>query len=381
MTDVLSLLKQIEEDPAQTMRLVDHFLARFGSPVVQGGTATFFFRGEYDEVSLVPWVFGLESRIPLERMPGTDAWSLSVELPQSARIEYKFEVIRSGNRQWIKDPNNPHLAFDPFGANSVCRMSGYDDPAWVRPGAGVRPGTLDGFTLNSTVFGDQRDVRIWLPHEYKRHKQYRLLVVHDGDDYLRYAGLRTVLENLVHRHEIMPLVVAFINGVNRNEEYGANPLHPRFVMEDLVPELEVRHNLSTDPRHRGLMGASFGGVASLFTAWNYPGAWGQLILQSGSFVFTDIGHHGRSALWDPVVAFTNAFRQDPARTGARMFLSCGVFESLISYNRSLIPLLRFAGVQHRFRESRDGHNWIGWRDRTRDGLTFAFPGHLWMTYD
>ncbi len=381
MTRVLDLLKKIESDPAHTIHLVEHFLGRFGSPVVQDGSATFFLRGPYEEVVLVHWVFGLESRIPFHRLPNTDVWSLSVELPQKARIEYKLEVVLNGQRHWIKDPNNPHLAFDPFGANSVCRMDGYEDPTWVQPDPDARPGTLDGFTVKSDVFGDQRDVGVWVPHEYKKHKQYRLLVVHDGDDYLKYTGLQTVLENLVHRHEIMPLVVAFTNGVSRNEEYGANPLHPRYIMEDLLPELESRFKLSADPRDRGLMGASFGGVASLYTAWTYPNHWGRLMLQSGSFVFTDIGHHGRSALWDPVVDFTNAFREDPGRTGAQIFLSCGVFESLISYNRSLVPLLRGAGVTHRFRESRDGHNWINWRDQLRNGLTWTFPGHLWMTYD
>ena len=290
-------------------------------------------------------------------------------------------MVHHGNRQWIKDPHNPHLAFDPFGANSVCRMDGYVEPGWVEPDPDARPGTLDGFSLDSKAFGDRRDVKLWLPREYKRHKTYPLLVVHDGDDYLKYTGLRTVLENLTHRHEIMPMVVALTSGVQRNEEYGANPRHARFIVDDLLPALEARHHLSADPRDRGIMGASFGGVAPLYTAWNHPGHFGNVFCQSGSFVFTDIGHHGRSELWDPVVQFVNRFRRDPARVDARLFLSCGVFESLIAYNRSLVPLLREAGVPHRFRESRDGHNWIGWRDRLRDGLTWLFPGHLWMTYD
>jgi enterochelin esterase family protein len=129
------------------------------------------------------------------------------------------------------------------------------------------------------------------------------------------------------------------------------------------------------------MGASFGGVASLHTAWTYPGVFGQLLLQSGSFVFTDIGGHGRSPLWDPVVAFVNQLRLDPARIDARVFASCGTFESLIAYNRAIVPLLRQAGLSVRFREARDGHNWIAWRDQLRDGLTYVLPGHLWMTYD
>jgi enterochelin esterase family protein len=139
--------------------------------------------------------------------------------------------------------------------------------------------------------------------------------------------------------------------------------------------------VTDDPADRGLMGASFGAVSSLFTAWHRPGVFGRLILQSGSFVFTDVGHHGRSELWDPVVEFVNALRLDPARIRARVFLSCGTFEGLIVYNRSIAPLMRAAGLQVRFVESADGHNWIGWRDRLRDGLSWSFPGHLWMTYE
>jgi enterochelin esterase family protein len=62
-------------------------------------------------------------------------------------------------------------------------------------------------------------------------------------------------------------------------------------------------------------------------------------------------------------------------------MSCGTFESLIYYNRSLIPLLRRAGLTVRFQESHDGHNWIAWRDHLRSGLTWTFPGRLWMYYE
>ena len=42
-------------------------------------------------------------------------------------------------------------------------------------------------------------------------------------------------DNLIHRHEVMPLIVAFTNGVNRNPEYGANPKQAQFWLEDLLP--------------------------------------------------------------------------------------------------------------------------------------------------
>ena len=99
------------------------------------------------------------------------------------------------------------------------------------------------------------------------------------------------------------------------------------------------------------------------------------------FKFDDIGQHYGCPLVDPIVEFVSRFREDPTRARARMYRSCGVFESLIYYNRSLQPLLQAAGVDLRYEEAQDGHNWINWRDRQRSALSWLFPGHLWMMYE
>jgi enterochelin esterase family protein len=132
---------------------------------------------------------------------------------------------------------------------------------------------------------------------------------------------------------------------------------------------------------RGLMGASFGAVASLHAAWRYPALFGRLLLQSGSFAFSDIGHHRRGAVFDPVVRFVNEFRAAPGQPAERMYLSCGIYESLIYENRSIVPLLNGQGIEVRYEEVRDGHNWQNWRDRLRTGLSWLFPGPLWMVYE
>ena len=129
------------------------------------------------------------------------------------------------------------------------------------------------------------------------------------------------------------------------------------------------------------MGASFGAVASLSCAWRHPGFWGRLLLQSGSFAFTDIGPHHRGPVFDPVVEFVNAFRKNPGRPSDQVFVSCGTYESLIYENRSMVPLLQQTGMDVRYVEARDGHNWENWRDRLREGLSWLFPGPLWMVYE
>ena len=382
MLRILELTAKIEADPSRAHLLLARFVKRHQFPLIEGDNATFFFWDgrPAESVYLQHWVFGLPSHQPFRRIEGTDAFYLPLELPHKARIEYKIEVERGGRRQWTRDPLNPRRAFDPFGSNSVCPMPGYHDPPWVRPDPAVRHGRMRSFAFRSEVFGDQRDIDVYLPAEFRPHKRYPLLVCHDGRDYLRFTDMRTVLDNLIGRHEVAPLIVAFTNGVHRNVEYGANALQARFLVEELLSALESRYKIEPGPAARGLMGASFGAVSSLFTAWTYPGVFGQVLLQSGSFVFTDIGQHDRGPLFDPVVDFVQKLREDPGRLQSRIYQSCGTFESLIYYNRSLLPLLQGAGLDVRYEEAQDGHNWIGWRDRLRAGLSWIFPGHLWMVY-
>ncbi|MEM6927099.1 MAG: alpha/beta hydrolase-fold protein [Myxococcota bacterium] len=384
MREIVMLAQQLSASQSSAPELIESFVAEHRFPIVDDETAVFFLRdARADAAFLVHWVFGLEGRQPLIRLLDTDALYLPVKLPHEARIEYKFEIRdREGHSALVHDPLNPQRAHDPFGSNSVCAMPGYQVPRFVRPDPDTRPGRIVAFDHDSEVYGGSRRVQVYLPSEYKDYKRYPVVICHDGHDYLAYADTREVLDNLIARHEVAPIIVAFTSGLSRNEEYAASPKQADYVVQELLPALEQRFRISDRPEDRGLMGASFGAVTSLFTAWQYPGRFGRLLLQSGSFVHTDVGHHGRPEIFDPVVAFVGEFRADPGRIQVpRVFLSCGTFESLIWFNRSLVHLLRQAGIEARFVESQDGHNWVAWRDRLRDGLAWLFPGRLWTWYE
>lgn len=350
-------------------------------PLIAPEGVTFLLETDADAVNLRCWIWGLPTAQPLERIPGTALWVRHLELPAGSRVEYKFEVIRGDRAEWIVDPRNPELAADPFGANSVVQGHGYVEPDWVREDPDARRGTLDEFSLPSAAFGAQRPVQLYLPARFRRSRRYPLLIVHDGLDYLRFARLRTVLDNLIHRLEVAPLVVALTQSPDRLNEYAGDERHARFVGEELLPVLRERLPLDDRPEARGLMGASFGGVASLHAAARRPGTFGRLLLQSGSFAFSDIGEHRRGPVFDPVVRFVNAFRAGDAVPAERIYMSCGIYESLIYENRSLLPLLRERGMEVRYEEARDGHNWQNWRDRLQSGLSWLFPGPLLLVYE
>lgn len=360
---------------------IDEFLAARKFPIVEGVEVTFVYRGAADAVHLQHWIYGLPSSQPFTRIEGTDLWYLIVELPEKSRLEYKLEIASGGERRLINDPLNPYLARDPYALNSVCHGAGYQVPDWTLPDPDTRPGTLEELRIDSEAFGSERRVVMYLPARFRRTRRYPLLIVHDGPDYLNYAGMKTVLDNLIHRLEVAPMVIALSQPGKRLVEYANHPAHARFVTEELTPFLEKTFPLVPGASARGLMGASFGAVAALSTAWQYPGRYGRLLLQSGSFAFTDIGRHKRGPEFDPVVEFVNAFRDNPGRPTERMFVSCGTYESLIYENRSFVPLLQGSGMEIRYVEARDGHTWENWRDRMREGLSWLFPGPLWMVYE
>jgi enterochelin esterase family protein len=376
----LAISRLLQQRPLDAAA-IDAFVAAHTFPIVEGSRVTFVYRGEAEEVHLRHFIYGLPSIQPFHRVEGTDLWYLVLEIPEASRFEYKFEVVRGGAGQWVEDALNPNRTADPFGSNSVCRTTGYVVPDWTQPDPEARQGVLDEIRIPSRTLHRQAHVTLYLPARFRRTRRYPLLLVHDGIDYLNYAGLKTVLDNLIHRLDTSEMVAALLHPTDRLTEYADSADHARFLTRDLVPVLESRLPLIGNADGRCLMGASFGAVASLAAAWRYPGFYGRLLLQSGSFAFTDIGPQKRGPLFEPVVQFVNAFRAQPGKPADRVFVSCGTYESLIYENRSLVPLLQATGMRVRYVEARDGHNWENWRDRLREGLSWLLPGPLWMVYE
>lgn len=377
---MLAIQRLLAKEPPAPSEITA-FLEENAFPLVEGREATFVFHGRADQVNLRHFIFGLPSVQPFRRVAGSDLWYLTLEIPEHSRVEYKIERVVGEDREWMMDPLNPRIARDPYGANSVCHGAGYQTPDWSVHDEAAREGRLEEMTVPAPATDGEGKLTVYLPARFRRSRRYPLLIVHDGADYLRYAALKVVLDNLIHRLEIAPLIVVLTDSANRLAEYAADPRHARFLVEQLLPAVEARYPLIRRADARGLMGASFGAVAALHAAWNRPGVFGRLLLQSGSFAFSDIGHHNRGPLFDPVARFVNELRAAPGRPSEKIFLSCGMYESLIYENRSVFPLLQSSGMEVRFSESRDGHNWENWRDRLREGLSWLFPGPLWMVYE
>lgn len=361
---------------------VDRFVERHEFPIVEGPHCTFVWRGEADEVWLCQRIVGLPDRMPLRRLRGTDLWHLALELPDGSRIEYQVEIRRGEHYERFNDPLNPHLSHSPVGSSSVCLGPGYETPDWVTPDSEARPGELRDLVVRSRALDRDARVTVYLPARFRPTASYPLLVVHDGGDFLQYAAMQTVLDNLIHSMDVAATVVAFTYPGDRLVEYANSAAHSRFLTDELLPELEVSLPLVGQRAGRCLLGSSFGAVASLAAAYRAPDVYGNLVLMSGSFVFTDIGtDHGGGPAFDPVVKFINRYRAKPRRVADKIFMSCGVYEPLIVPNRSMVHVFEQAGMDVRYSEARDGHSWENWRDRLRDALAWIYPGPQKLYYE
>jgi len=361
---------------------VDAFLDGIEVPLVEGPYCTFLWRGDADEAWVCQRVVGLPDRIPLRRVRGTDLWHLVLELPAGSRVEYQIEIRRGEHWERFNDPLNPRLSHSPVGSSSVCFGPGYETPDWVAPDPEARPGELRRLAVASRALKREVPVSLYLPARFRPTASYPLLVVHDGSDFLQYAAMKTVLDNLIHRMDIAELVVAFTDPGDRLVEYANATAHSRFLTDELLPELEVSLPLVGQRDGRCLLGSSFGAVASLAAAYRAPDVYGSLVLMSGSFVFTDIGmEHGGGPVFDPVVKFVNRFRAKPRRVADRVFMSCGVYEPLIVPNRSMVHVFEDTGMRVRYVEARDGHSWENWRDRLQAALSWVYPGQQMLFYD
>lgn len=353
---------------------VAYFLDVHQFPLTAPGVAVFACQGNVDGVELVRWIHGGADRQSFSRIPGTDLWLLRLEVEDEGRFEYKLAIWKDGREHLVTDPNNPLRAQDPFGENSECRTWGYERPEWSKP-RGAPTGRIETIVVESPTFGETRTERVYLPAGYDADRPYPVVVIHDGDDFVAYADLDIVLDNLIEQGDIRPLVAALVQTRDRIDEYARGRRHSRYLVHELLPALKARYALSDRTEDRVLLGASLGAVASLATAWRFPGVFGGLILKSGSFILDEQRLTGRHTVFHRIARLVAAFRRAPRRPAQRVFVSSGALEGLDSENRALATFLQERGVAVRFNRAWDGHHWHNWRDQLRDGLRWVLnPG-------
>jgi len=364
MTEFDQFLQQAHAAPPEARpALVDRWLETIRDrpkPVVDDSQALFLYRGRPSHPPAVTGDFNHWNREshPLIHLNGTDLYYLRVELPRDARSDYMFAL----GRRLVKDPLNPRTVTGGGGGHSELAMPGYRRPPEIEAYPNLPRGDLRKHYFSSRVLGNRRTLWVYLPPEYDetRADAYPVVFAHDGADYLNFAVMPRILDYCIGHGLIRPLVAVLAGQVRRNWELYLNDQYRDFFLGELVSYVQDRYRLDRDPGQRLVMGASLGGVTSLWLAYERPEVFGLAAGQS-------------SALWIHDGWMIATLLNGPVKP-VRFYLDCGSFEPQFAEdNRLLARVLQVRGYDSVYHEIHDGHAWPNWRDHVRPILERFFP--------
>jgi predicted alpha/beta superfamily hydrolase len=165
--------------------------------------------------------------------------------------------------------------------------------------------------LKSEVFGNTRTLRVLVPPGYKKNRKrdYPVLYLNDGQNLFQVNtsqsnnsewGVDETYIDLLAYREMEQIIIVGIDNAGRSgraneylpyfDKYLTPPLpnpngakYPDFLTEEVLPFIEKTYRVKKGAEFRGLGGASYGALISLYTVIQKPETFGRLLLESPSF--------------------------------------------------------------------------------------------------
>jgi len=331
-------------------------------PLIEDSLVTFVYHGTVGLRATVPsdinrW--DTKTR-EMARLGRTNLYYLTLAIPRDARIDYKFYV----DRLWMLDPLNARTITGGFGDNSEFSMPDYTPPSEIAEALFLERGTVDVHEFTSDILPSTRKIQVYMPYgsrpdstgEVANPGPYPVVFVQDGGEYITLASMVNVLDNMIRRGRIPPIIAVFIDPFDRNYEYWLNADYERLLIEEIMPFIRVRYDVSTRPDDTAIMGASLGGAISFMIAMNHPEIFGMCGSQSGAFEVDD----GRLLVQ----------AEESPKQLVDFYIDCGKFGDLLSENRQMQTILTEKGYRIKYREFNEGHSWGNWRAHIDDMLVF-----------
>lgn len=364
-------------------------LSRFWSEVDKQGTplvepidrenvlVTFLWRGG-DKTKGVVVLGSVANKAPMERIPGTDVWFKSIAVRKDARFTYRLapnadpKADSFPSARWDQRNKKPFPASDPL--LSLAEMPDAPSQPWVvkRPDVAAGKVTVEE-PIRSKALGGKREVRVYAPANYTAEGEpYRLLIVPDGLAYTTLIPLPVILDNLIAAGEIPPVVAVLIDrldSANRESDLSCNKAYAQFLAEEVLPWVRQKYRVTTDPAGTVLAGSSRGGLAAACAAIEHPELFGNVLSQSGSFVWSEK---------DSEPEWVRRHLEASPKLPIRFYLDVGLMEvwptndgkgaSLLDANRRLRDVLQSKGYVVRYAEYSGGHGHANWQGTISDGL-------------
>jgi enterochelin esterase family protein len=320
----------------------------------------FIYRGGQTTVSLAGDATGWNPNVPLVRISGTDFWYHTAIYESDARLDYKYVLNGSS---WILDPLNPHICTGGFGPNSELNMPGYIVPPEIHYYTSIPHGVIRDTVFHSTQLNNSRTIKVYLPSDYDTSgKTYPVVLFHDGLEYLSLCSAKNILDYLIAHQMMAPVIGIFVPPVDRTQEYAGNKQEKfrKFIIEELMPVMEMKYRIDSSSQKRAMIGASNGGNISLYIGMNNPEQFGKIGVQSSN-----------------VQSSISQSFQNNDKMNLELYLDIGTYDlpSLIPLVKNFVSILQSKQYPFQFFEFHEGHSWGNWKGHLRLPLMQFFPFH------
>jgi enterochelin esterase family protein len=176
-----------------------------------------------------------------------------------------------------------------------------------------------------------------------------------------------ILDNLLAAKGAVPMLVVMpwghavpFDGPQTNN----TELFERYLLDEIIPQVEHKYRVATDRRHRAIVGLSMGGGQALQIGFGHL----ELFSSIGAFssaVPSDFGGRFQALLKKPDT--TN-------RQLDVLWIGCGRQDSAFERNRSLSELLTQSNIRHTFHPTEGLHNFALWRRHLAEVAPLLFRG-------
>ena len=366
---------------------------------------TFLWRGAVHSVLLFVNRLTDEKNLAdshMRRLPGTDTWYLTYRMDGDWRASYCFlPAPAAAQAPWLQgsqvrlrqaldgglsDPRNPVTCTNRRGfVQSVVSLP--LAPAWPLGewpvfsddadagrldggGLGAGRGDADAGRLDVVADLDTLGRQIWVytPAPISRAQSCPVLLVLDGEVWLKRHYLHLALAQLMDAGLIAPAYIVFIDSggtEQRGQELGESESDfGGYLTGPLLNWLKTHYAISPKPADRVVIGQSLGALTVLRTLVAYPQLIGAGISQSAS-------------LWQDVL-FNELNALDATQTplaGTRAWIEVGSQEWILApLQPKAVHQLRKAGMQVKDMVYNGGHDYACWRINLASALMQLLPG-------